>query len=658
MDHALVLAGAAENLFPARMQMALSLGWHIVFSCFGIAFPTIVVFTEWRAHRRGNPILLDLARTWAKAMGVLFAAGAVSGTLLSFEMGILWPGLMAPFGEVYGFPFVLEGFAFFLEAIFVGIYLFGWDRMSPRAHMLSALPIAVSGIAGAFFVIAANAWMNNPTGFRLVNGRVVDADPVGAMFGPSTWPQFVHMLVAAYMVTGYLIASVYAVGMLRGRRDLYHRFGLIIPLTIAAIATPIQLIVGDWIAGAVAVNQPVKLAAMEGLFHTGTAVPLSVGGIYIDDELRWALEIPWGLSFLVTHDFNGRVIGLESVPPDLRPPVNVVHLAYNTMVGIGSALALLALWPGLVVVAPPPGAADGVVPARGRHLRRGRGARDGDRVDHHRGRSPAVHRLRHPAHGRRREPGTWHPARVPGRIDHVRRADGADRLRPAAFGPLAQRRGAAGARNRVVVSLAEVVLGIMFVGLVAYALFAGADFGAGIWDLLAGGTRGGARPRAVIEHAIGPVWEANHVWLIFVLVVLWTGFPAGFTPVASTLYAPLTIAAFGMIARGAAFAFRKSITTLPMRRLLGAAFAVSSLVTPYFLGTVVGGVASGRVPPGIASRQRRDELGQPDLDARRGARRAGLRLSRRGVPVPRTPCARASRTSPTGSASGRWAPRR
>ena len=267
-----MLAGAAENLFPARMQMALSLGWHIVFSCFGIAFPTIVVFTEWRAHKRGNPILLDLAHTWAKAMGVLFAAGAVSGTLLSFEMGILWPGLMAPFGEVYGFPFVLEGFAFFLEAIFVGIYLFGWDRMSPRAHMLSALPIIVSGVAGAFFVIAANAWMNNPTGFRMVNGRVVDADPVGAMFGPSTWPQFVHMLIAAYMVTGYLVASVYAVGMLRGRRDRYHRFGLLIPLTFATVATPIQLLVGDWIATTVAENQPVKLAAMEGLFDTGREV--------------------------------------------------------------------------------------------------------------------------------------------------------------------------------------------------------------------------------------------------------------------------------------------------------------------------------------------------------------------------------------------------
>ena len=343
----LVVADAAENLYPARMQMALSLGWHIIFSCFGVAFPAIVVFTEWRAHRRGNPDLERLAHTWAKAMGVLFAAGAVSGTLLSFEMGILWPGLMEPFGEVFGFPFVLEGYAFFIEAIFVGIYLFGWNRMSRRAHMLSAFPMIISGALGAFFVIAANAWMNNPTGFELApDGRVVNADPVGAMFGPSTWPQFTHMLIAAYMVTGFGIASVYAVGMLRGRRDRYHRFGLMIPLTVAAIAAPIQIGVGDWIANVVAENQPVKLAAMEGLYDTGTAVPLSLGGYYVDDELVWALEVPWGLSLLVTHDPNGEVVGLDSVPPELRPPVNVVHLAYNAMVGIGSALLVLALWLG------------------------------------------------------------------------------------------------------------------------------------------------------------------------------------------------------------------------------------------------------------------------------------------------------------------------
>jgi cytochrome d ubiquinol oxidase subunit I len=338
-----LVADAAENLYPARMQMALSLGWHIIFSCFGIAFPVFTVFAEWRGHRRGNAALTDLAHTWAKAMGVLFAAGAVSGTLLSFEMGILWPGLMDRFGEVYGFPFVLEGYAFFIEAIFVGIYLFGWNRMSPRAHMLSALPMIVSGAAGAFFVVAANAWMNNPTGFRLdAEGRVADAEPWAAMFSPSTWPQTVHMLLAAYMVTGFTIASVYAIGMLRGRRDRRHHYGLLIPLTFAAIFTPVQIGVGDWIANVVAEQQPAKLAAMEGLYETEDRVPLSLGGLYYDDELHYAIEIPFGLSLLIHHDINGVVVGMEDIPVDERPPVNVVHIAYNVMVGVGSALLLLA----------------------------------------------------------------------------------------------------------------------------------------------------------------------------------------------------------------------------------------------------------------------------------------------------------------------------
>jgi cytochrome d ubiquinol oxidase subunit I len=342
-----VLADALENLYPARMQMALSLGWHIVFSCFGIAFPLITVVTEWLGHRRGDAALTALAHTFAKAMGILFAAGAVSGTLLSFEMGILWPGLMGRFGEVFGFPFVLEGFAFFVEAIFVGVYLFGWNRLSPRAHMLSALPMIVSGMAGAFFVIAANAWMNNPTGFVLdADGRVTDARPWAAMFGPSTWPQVVHMLLAAYMVTGFTIASVYAVGMLRGRRGARHRAGLLIPLAFAAVVTPVQIGVGDWIANAVADNQPAKLAAMEGLYETTAGAPLSVGGIYVDDEMRYALEIPDGLSLLVHHDPDGVVPGLEEFPVDERPPVNVVHLAFDAMVGLGSALLLLAAWAG------------------------------------------------------------------------------------------------------------------------------------------------------------------------------------------------------------------------------------------------------------------------------------------------------------------------
>ncbi|NMH97644.1 cytochrome ubiquinol oxidase subunit I [Pseudonocardia sp. K10HN5] len=331
------------------MQMALSLGWHIVFACFGIAFPVLVLYAEWRGHRDDDPALSDLAHTWAKAMGLMFAAGAVSGTILSFEMGVLWPGLMARFGAVFGFPFLLEGFSFFLEAIFVGVYLYGWNRLPPRVHMLTALPIIASGLAGAFFVVSANSWMNTPQGFTLdATGRVVDAHPVAGMLNPSTAPEVVHMLLAAYMVTGFLVASVYAVGMLRGRRGRYHRLGMAIPLTVGAVAAPLQVIVGDWIANTVADHQPVKLAAMEGLAHTQRAVPLSLGGVWVDGDLHGALRVPYGLSLLVTHSLDGTVTGLDVAPVDLRPPVDVVHLSYNLMVGLGFALVLLAVWLGWV----------------------------------------------------------------------------------------------------------------------------------------------------------------------------------------------------------------------------------------------------------------------------------------------------------------------
>jgi cytochrome d ubiquinol oxidase subunit I len=344
----LIAQATAADLYHARMQMAVSLGWHIVIACFGVGFPSMVLYAEWRGYRRDDADLHALAHTWAKAMGVLFAVGAVSGTVLSFEMGMLWPGLMSRFGEIYGFPFTLEGFAFFIEAIFVGIYLYGWNRMSPRAHMLAAVPMIISGIAGAFFVVAANGWMNTPRGFRIVNGQIVDADPVGAMFNPSTAPETVHMLLAAVMVTGFCVASVYAVGMLRGRRDRYHRFGLLIPLTAGVIAAPIQIVVGDWAANMVAEHQPAKLAAMEGLYKTGTQVPIAVGGIYVDNELRYAIVIPYGLSLLVDHDPDGRVTGLDRVPANERPPVNVTHLAYNAMIGVGFALLGLAAWTGFV----------------------------------------------------------------------------------------------------------------------------------------------------------------------------------------------------------------------------------------------------------------------------------------------------------------------
>jgi cytochrome d ubiquinol oxidase subunit I len=332
------------DLMAARMQMALSLGWHIVIACFGVGMPAITVLAEWRGHRTGDPVYALLARRWAKAMGVLFAVGAVSGTILSFEMGLLWPGLMGVYGEVIGLPFTLEGIAFFIEAIFLGIYLYAWDRLSPRLHLLSAVPVLVAGVASAFFVVTANAWMQQPTGFDQENGRITAVDPVAAMFNPATPSQSVHMILAAFMVAGFGMASVYAVALLRGRRDRYHTLGFLLPFAVAALITPVQIGVGDWSAHFVADNQPVKLAAMEGIFETQRGAPLHLGGVVIDDEMQYALEIPYGLSLLAHFDPNAEIMGLNEVPEDDRPPVNLVHLAFQVMVGAGFALLALSVW--------------------------------------------------------------------------------------------------------------------------------------------------------------------------------------------------------------------------------------------------------------------------------------------------------------------------
>ncbi|MGY1712537.1 cytochrome ubiquinol oxidase subunit I [Geodermatophilus sp. SYSU D00758] len=333
-----------DDLVAARMQMALSLGWHIVVACLGVGFPLLVLLSEWRWIRTGDDMWRMLARRWAKGLAVVFAVGAVSGTILSFEMGILWPGLMGTYGEVIGLPFAIEGIAFFIEAIFLGIYLFAWDRLPPKVHLLSGVPIVLAGVASAFFVVTANAWMQQPQGFVMVDGRIVEASPWEAMFNPATPHQTVHMILAAFMVSGFLVATVYAAAMLRGKRDAYHRRAFGLAFGFAAIATPVQIGVGDWAAHSVAHNQPVKLAAMEGVFRTEDGAALRIGGIVVGEELRYAIEIPYALSLLAYWDPDATVVGLEEVPEELRPPVGIVHWAFDIMVGIGFALLGLAAW--------------------------------------------------------------------------------------------------------------------------------------------------------------------------------------------------------------------------------------------------------------------------------------------------------------------------
>jgi cytochrome d ubiquinol oxidase subunit I len=331
-------------LLQARQMQAMSFAVHIPLVAFAISFPVMVLFVEWLGHRRGDELYLTLARRWSKLMLTLFAVGVITGTVLSFEMGLLWPNFTGTFGGVFGLGFAIEGFSFFVEAIFIGIYVYGWRRLSPRAHLLSGVPIVITGVTGSLMVITVNAWMNHPGGFTLRNGQVVDVHPLKALFGNSYfWHELIHMYIAGYIVSGFVLAGCYAFGRLRGHWGRYERTALAIPLTVAALAAPVQILVGDWAARDVATTQPTKLAALEGLYQTTHGAPEHLLGWYDGHGVEYGIKIPHLLSLLSFHSWNASVEGLAAVPADQRPPVNVVRFAFQAMVGIGSLLALIGI---------------------------------------------------------------------------------------------------------------------------------------------------------------------------------------------------------------------------------------------------------------------------------------------------------------------------
>jgi cytochrome d ubiquinol oxidase subunit I len=325
--------------------MAVSLGFHIVFAVVGMAMPLFMVIAEWRYARTGDSTYLDLAKRWAKGTAILFAIGAVSGTVLSFELGLLWPAFMERAGPVIGMPFSLEGFAFFLEAIFLGVYLYGWDRVSRGAHLFAGAVVALSGLASGVFVVAVNAWMNTPAGFTLRDGVLADIDLRRAFFSPAFPSQALHMALAAYSSVAFAVLAIHAARLLRAPDSPFHRRAASIALLVATIVTPLQIASGDFAAKALAQYQPEKLAAAEADFETMRGAPISIGG-FPDAEhgtLHGAVRIPRVLSFLATGDPNGLVRGLSDFPRDEWPPLAIVHVSFDLMVACGfSMLALVA----------------------------------------------------------------------------------------------------------------------------------------------------------------------------------------------------------------------------------------------------------------------------------------------------------------------------
>lgn len=341
-----------NDLLIARSQMGMSLAFHIVFAAIGIALPLMMSIAEGLWLKTGDKVYEELAKRWSKGAAILFAVGAVSGTVLSFELGLLWPGFMDFAGEIIGMPFALEGFAFFTEAIFLGIYLYGWKLVPKAVHFLSGIVVAVSGAASALFVIFANGWMNTPTGFRMVNGKPVDIDPIAAMFNPAGLPEAVHMLLASYAATAFVVAGIHAALLLKNKENLFHRRALAIALAVGGSTAILQPVSGDALAQLTARLQPVKLAAMEAHFDTMAGAPLQVGGL-VDNrraKIDYAIELPKLLSFLAHHDTRSEVKGLKDFPRKDWPNVALVHTCFDLMVGCGMIMTLLSLYAAYVAL--------------------------------------------------------------------------------------------------------------------------------------------------------------------------------------------------------------------------------------------------------------------------------------------------------------------
>ncbi|MEZ6196215.1 MAG: cytochrome ubiquinol oxidase subunit I [Planctomycetota bacterium] len=340
-----------DDLLSARSQMAMSLGFHILFAVAGMAMPLMMATAEILHLRTGRAVYLDLAKRWAKGTAILFAVGAVSGTTLSFELGLLWPEFMRHAGPIVGMPFSLEAFAFFLEAIFLGIYLYGWKKLLPHWHIVVGFLVALCGLTSGVFVVAVNSWMNTPTGFDYVDGEFVNIDVWKAFLSPAFPTQAFHTAISAYSSVAFLVMGIHAWGLMRSPKSEFHRAALTIALGFAMVSTPLQILSGDLAARHCGNEQPIKLAAMEGLYETQRGAPLALGGIPDDEarHLKGAIEIPKVLSLMQGFDPEHEVRGLEDFPRDEWPNTLLVRTAFSIMVMLGMAMMGVVGWSAFLI---------------------------------------------------------------------------------------------------------------------------------------------------------------------------------------------------------------------------------------------------------------------------------------------------------------------
>lgn len=334
-----------DDLLAARSQMALSLGFHIIFACIGMVMPFFMATAHYKYLKSGDLQQKNLTKAWSKGVAIFFVTGAVSGTMLSFELGLLWPEFMKHAGPIFGMPFSLEGTAFFIEAIALGFFLYGWDRFHRWFHWFTGVVVGVSGLASGILVVAANGWMNSPTGFDYVDGKYINIDPIKAMFNDAWLTQSLHMTLAAFAATGFAVAGIHALMLLKNQNKDFHMKAFKIAIVYGGVAAILQPLSGDLSAKDIAERQPAKLAAMEAHFETSKRAPLLIGGIPDEEskEVNYAIKIPGALSFLAHGDFNAEVVGLDQFPEEEHPPVLITHVAFQIMVGLGMVLVSLSL---------------------------------------------------------------------------------------------------------------------------------------------------------------------------------------------------------------------------------------------------------------------------------------------------------------------------
>jgi cytochrome d ubiquinol oxidase subunit I len=334
-----------DDFLAARLQMAFSLGFHIIFSCIGMVMPFFMSVAHFYWLKTKKTVYKDVTKAWSRGVAIFFATGAVSGTVLSFELGLLWPKFMEHAGPIFGMPFSLEGTAFFIEAIALGFYLYGWDKLNPWFHWVTGLVVGVSGLLSGILVVAANSWMNSPSGFDFINGQYLNIDPIKAMFNDAWFSQALHMSIAAFVSTGFAVAGIHALMILRGSNIEFHKKAFKIAAIFGTVAACLQPLSGDISAKDVAQRQPAKLAAMEAHFHTEKGAALIIGGIpdTLNKKVDYAIKIPGLLSFMATGDFDKEVTGLDKIPKKDQPPIAITHYAFQIMVGMGMLMVALAI---------------------------------------------------------------------------------------------------------------------------------------------------------------------------------------------------------------------------------------------------------------------------------------------------------------------------